>query len=204
MTMRFLTRVSALALTPIFSLSLAQMFLDGDLYSAESFSTYSDLFSKGDYWQDSDDSTLAFNDVVYLADTDTDTDSDFDTDLMIASGCGGENGKVNKLRLRGDANSMCDTWDLPRGSERVKVPDIFQPGDPGIGWLGIEGQAGNGKCVLPPYLQDACCNGRVSTFWTTGPPRVWDSVTECYMSTVNRNLLSSAAAPPAASAFRFG
>ena len=194
MTMRFLTRVSALALTPIFSLSLAQMLLDGDLFSAESFSTDSDFFSN-EGWQDSNDLTLAFNDVVYPADTES------DTDLMIASGCGGENGKVTKLRPRGDANSFCDNWDAPqKDSENVKVPDILQPGEPGIGWLGTEDKTGNGKCVLPPYLQDTCCNGVVSTFWTMGPPRVWDSVSDCYFSTVNLKLLSAAAAI----AFRFG
>lgn len=186
MTMRFLMSVNALALATIFSFSLADIFSDGDLLSAESLSTDSNFFFNDD-WQDSEDLTLAFNDVVYPADP--------DTNFIAASTCGGGDGNLNKLRLRRDGGTSCLTGDAPNEQkDGVIVPEVFQPGEPVLDRLEATTKAGSGKCVLAPYLTNVCCQGFLGVIYSMGPPRVWSTVDNCYTSTINLTLSSSSSA----------
>lgn len=120
--MRFSIGVNVcLALTTMFSFSLAQVPLDEDLFSTASFSTDSNLYFNNNDGQDSGTgaSTLALNNVGHAADTNIEVD-----DLLLpASACGGENGNLNKkLRRRGGegVDSFClNGEEVPQKKKKV-------------------------------------------------------------------------------------
>lgn len=168
MKIRSLVYASALALTTLVSFSLADLPLNGDLFSTEtlSSSTDSNLFSD-------QDPTLAFNDVVDPGDLDP------DLDFMLASDCGGGTGALNKLHRRRKGDTQCE---IPG---EIKIPSIFQPGNPGVEELGTKTKTGSGKCVFPLYTLNLCCEGDLGTLFSVGPPRVWTTIQSCFLSKIN-------------------
>lgn len=171
---RFLIYASTLVLSAILSFSLTEISLDGDSISLDSFFTDTDynLFSD-------EDPTLAFDDVVDSA--------DLDMDFMVASGCSGDNGNFNKLRRRGNVESYCGkrptAGEVPNAGA-VKVPDVFEPGDPGIEGLGTKTQTQSGRCPWEEHPLNVCCNSEPLDLIAMGPPPVWRSVFFCYISIV--------------------
>lgn len=99
--------------------------------------------------------------------------------FMFASGCGGGNGNLSKRRRQVGDSTECANL------KNVKTPVIFQPGNPGIEWLGTKTKPKGGKCVWPPYNMNVCCDGDPSTLYATGPPQVWAEIPYCFSSKVN-------------------
>lgn len=188
-TVRSLIYVSALALSAILSFSLAaEISLNGgDSISLDLFSTDTDT----DYNLFSDEDptlALAFSDIV-------DPPADPDIDFMLASGCsgGGENGNFNnKLRRRGNVAPYCENEkrptagsDVPNAAGAVKVPDLFDPDNPGIEGLGTKTKTqSGGRCPWEEHPLNVCCTSEPVDLIAMGPPPVWRSVFFCYLSIV--------------------
>lgn len=174
-------RASTLISIITFSFSLADIPLSEDLFPAESFPTDSNLYLNDD-WQDSGDSTLAFNDVVHPADV--------DIDFMTAGACDGGNGNLNKLRLRENGNALCPNPEEEK--EGPIVPQIFQPGDPVLDQLESTTKPGSEKCPYPPLTTNVCCNGFLGELYSRGSPQIWSTISDCYPGIINFGLSSSA------------
>lgn len=165
---------SALAFCTIFAFSLADIFLDDDIVPAESLSPESNLGFNNNDVKDVGDSTLTFNDFVYPADSDIDF-------MASSAACGGGNGNLNKLRLRQNGATSCDTQE--KGG--AIVPEVFQSNEPILDRLGALSKTGGRRCIWRPYITNCCCNGIVGLIYSMGPPMVHVDIPDCYVSMTN-------------------
>lgn len=139
-----------------------------DVSTTEDFSTTPTF----DDWSDTEDLSVAFNDLV----APTEPDSDF----TLAGGCGNGQG-INKLRSRDEpafcsnrGTSSLDGFKFPASIEELGLRDAFP----------LPGENPDTEMCLPPFVWHVCCNG--------GPPDITQpgifrniiaKLTICYWST---------------------